>query len=159
MELNIRPSLLPLPTERAFVASMTIRSFKGRKNVEVHLFRPCWTPEEMEAMEWDNLLGEPVDPSYTDPESSKCVVMETFTKEERDQLIEYLKKHYSSRLVELNSSPMEFPVPVGLPALSSLPEGKTLGFIRFDKIPHFDLPFAVHGLYDLSCHEPIISGN
>ena len=159
MELNIRPSLTAMPTERGYVASMTIRSFKGRKNVEVHLFRPCWEQEEFDAMTWDNLLGEPIDPANTNPESSKCVIMEAFTKEERDQVIEYLKKHYDSRLVEINSSAMEFPVPVGLPALSSLEEGKTLGFIRFEKIPHFDLPFQLHGLYDLNCHEPIISGD
>lgn len=157
MDLNIAEPFAPLPVERAYALSMTIKSFKGRRDVEVHLFRPCWDPAEEAGYDWNALLGEPM-PGSNDPESSRKVILESFTRAERDQIVSYLKAHYVSRLEAITSAPLDFPVPRGLPPLCSLTEGKSIGFIRFEKIPHYDLPVPLRGLYDLSQHRPIVEG-
>ena len=41
-------------------------------------------------------------------------------------------------------------------ALSDLSEGKSIGFIHFERIPHFKLGIALRGFYDLSQHPPIV---
>lgn len=145
-----------LPSERAYAVSMTIKSFKGRRDVDVHLFRHAWDPEEEPAMDWDRLLGAQGMEEAPEAEGSRHVVLESFTVEERDQLIAYLKDHYADRLKSVFSAPIPFPVPVGLTALSSISEGKSVGFIHFERIPHFNLGLAVRGLYDLSQHRPIV---
>ncbi len=157
MEIEIFESEDKLPVDRAYSLSMVIRSFKGRRNVEAHLFRPQWDPAEETAYAWDTLLGPPVEPSLpADPATSRKVVLESFTQAERDQLVLYLAEHYADRLVSLESAPLDFPVPMGLPALSDMDEGKTVGLIRFEKVPHFKLAFPVHALYDLSRHRPVV---
>lgn len=157
MEININESQCSLPVQRGHVLSMTIKSFKGRRDVEVHLFRSQWDPAEIQGYDWPSLLGEPLDPnSQADPDGSKHVVLESFTREERDKILEYLKKHYASRLDRIDSQALEFPVPIGLTPLSSISEGKSVGFIRFEKIPHYDLELPLRGLYDLSRHKPIV---
>lgn len=154
MEIKIATPTSPPPIERACVLSMIIRSFKGRSDVQVHLFRPEWDRAEEQDHDWNALIQSG---SEADMEASRKVVMEAFTKDECDQIITYLKEHYSSRLTAILASTVEFPVPAGLPALCECNEGKSVGFIRFEKIPHFALPFALRGLYDLSCHEPIVA--
>ncbi len=159
MQINVKSPAIPPPADRAYVLSIAIRSFKGRKNVEVHLFRPDYSEEELDAYDWDRLIGDPVQTGMEfDPMGSCKVVLEAFTEKERDMLVEYLKTRYESRLTHITAMPMDFPVPLGLTPLSSIPEGKSIGFIRFDKIPNYTLPFAVHGLYDLAQHEPIVQG-
>ncbi|WP_432736391.1 hypothetical protein [Maridesulfovibrio sp. FT414] len=145
------------PIRRGYVVSMVIRSFKGRRDVEVHLFRPQWADEDENEISWDNLFGSPATlDAIPDAEKDRKVVLESFTREERDQVVEYLKEHYSSRLESIFSSPMEFPVPSGLPPLSSITEGKDIGLIKFEKVPHFNLPFALRGLYNLGAHRPLV---
>jgi hypothetical protein len=157
MELRIAEAHAPLPVDRAFALSMTIRSFKGRRDVEAHLFRHTWDPAEEAAFDWNALLGPCIE-GAADPESSRKVILEAFTRQERDQIIAYLTEHYASRLSAIDSAPLGFPVPRGLPPLCGLDEGKSIGFIRFEKIPHFHLPLALRGLYDLSQHRPIVEG-
>jgi hypothetical protein len=157
MELNIIEYDFPPQLERAFSLSMVIKSFKGRKDVEVHLFRPAWDKEEEEEMKWDSLLGSPMDPSLpATEEGSRKVLMESFTAGERDRIVEFLKRQYGERLAAISSYPLSFPVPRGLVALSDVPEGKSIGIIRFEKLPSYDLDIPLHGLFDLSQHEPII---
>lgn len=153
MEITITEPAAPLPTQRAYALSMTIRTFKGRSDVQVHLFRPSWEQSEETAFQWSELIQSA---SEADMAASRKVILEAFTKDECDQIVSYLKEHYSSRLTAIHGAPMEFPVPAGLPALCDCTEGKSVGFIRFEKIPHFDLPLELRGLYDLSCHEPIV---
>ncbi|MDK2957805.1 MAG: hypothetical protein PWQ57_3303 [Desulfovibrionales bacterium] len=157
MEIEIYEAESPLPINRAYSVSIIIKSFKGRRDVEAHLFRPQWDSAEEKDVDWAKLLGSPMDPSLpADPLSTRKVIMESFTVEERDQLVLYLSEHYDDRLTALWSAPLEFPAPMGLPALSDVDEDKSIGFIRFEKIPHFHLPFPVHALYDLSRHRPLV---
>lgn len=156
MQIHSAASERPLPADRAYVLTMTIKCFKGRRNVQVHLFRPEFDEAEFDGYAWDHLLGGAVEPGRDDPEGSKRVVLEAFTSQERDQIFEYIKTHYEGRVSEASSNAMSFPVPKGLAPLSSVPEGKTIGLIRFSQLPNFDLPFPMHGLYDLSQAEPLL---
>lgn len=156
MEITLVRPERPLPIDRAYALSMTIKSFKGRRDVEVHLFRNAWDPEEEEAIDWDQLLAAPGMSEAPEAAGSRRVVLESLTPEERDKVVAYLKEHYANRLTGIFSAPIPFPVPVGLMALSDLSEGKSIGFIHFERIPHFDLGFALRGFYDLSQHPPIV---
>jgi hypothetical protein len=156
VQIEIIAPTSALPIDRAHAVSMTIKSFKGRRDVEVHLFRHTWDPEEEEAIDWDKLLAAPGMSEAPEAAGSRRVVLEALTAEERDSIVAYLKKHYANRLTVITSSPIPFPVPIGLMALSDLSEGKSIGFIHFERIPHFDLGIALRGFYDLSQHPPIV---
>jgi hypothetical protein len=145
-----------LPIDRAYALSMTIKSFKGRRDVEVHLFRPAWDPEEEEAVDWDKLLAAHGMGEAPEAAGSRKVVLEALTREERNAVVGYLQEHYASRLSAIVSAPIPFPVPIGLVALSEISEGKTIGFIHFERIPHYTLPVPLRGFYDLSQHPPIV---
>lgn len=148
------------PVPRAHVLTMTIKSFKGRRNVEVHLYRAAWEPQEMNHFAWEDLLGEVEHPEAgIAPENSRKVLLEAFTVEERDQVIAYLQQRYGSKLETIASCTLNFPIPQGLVALSDVAEGKSMGRIRLENVPKYDLPFPVHGLYDLNQHEPIMEAN
>ena len=155
MDITILNPDTSLPAERAFSISMVIRSFKGRRDVEVHLFRSQWDPEEYDGMDWDRLLGDPISPSSTDPEGSKMVVLEAFTDVERDTIVDYLKLQYSTRLTALRSAPISFPVPTGLTGFTQVTAGKGIGFIEFAKIPSYPLDMPLMGIYDLNQHPPM----
>ena len=156
MDIMLIPPDSPLPIDRAYALSMTIKSFKGRRDVEVHLFRHAWDPEEEEAVDWDRLLSAQGMSEAPEAAGSRHVVLEALTLEERDRVVDYLKEHYASRLSAIVSAAIPFPVPVGLMALSDMGEGKTNGFIHFERIPHFDLGIALRGFYDLGQHPPIV---
>lgn len=156
MDINIIEPNSPLPSDHAHSLSMTIRSFKGRRDVEVHLFRADWTASDEKKQNWDTLVESSKDPSMTDTSGSKRIIMESFTTNERDRVVNYLKEQYSTRLTAINSTPLTFPVPAGLAGLSQLEAGKSIGFIEFRKIPSYPLDIPMKGLYDLSQHPPII---
>ena len=159
MEIDVVPADFNLAVDRAWTVSMIIKSFKGRKDVNVHLFRPEWAPEEAEIYDWNALIGDPVEPDLpVSYESSRRILLEAFTEEERDALVEYIKTRYQDKVSEVHACALNIPVPLGLTALSELAEGKDIGFIHFDKIPNYTLPFPVRGFYDLSQHKPIIEG-
>ncbi|CCO24611.1 hypothetical protein [Maridesulfovibrio hydrothermalis] len=146
-----------IPIQRGYAVSMVVRSFKGRRDVEVHLFRPKWQDSDESEINWENLFGGPVSlDAIPDEKKDRKIILEAFTVAERDQVIDYLKEHYSSRLDSILSTPLDFPVPTGLPPLSSMTEGKDIGLIKFEKVPHFDLPFALRGLYNLGAHRPLV---
>lgn len=143
---------------RGHVATICIRVFKGRKEVIAHLFRPEWTLEET-GYDWKQLVLE--DPDHdpaTSRGNSREVVLESFTREEMDQIVEYLAGRYADRLTRITTSTLAFPLPAGLLPLRSMPEGKDIGRIRFEIVPGYALPFTVHGLYDLSQHKPMDPG-
>jgi hypothetical protein len=143
---------------RGYVASICIRTFKGRKDVLAHLFRPDWK-EEDKGFPWPELVQED---SKNGPNAgrgdSRAVVLESFTREEIDLIVEYLSTRYADRLTRISVNSLEYPLPAGLFPLSSMPEGKDIGRIRFEIVPRYPLPFAVHGLYDLSQHKPMDQG-
>lgn len=156
MQIHSVSSERPLPADRAYVMTMTINSFKGRRNVTVHLFRPEYDEAEQGEYTWEHLLGDAIEPGVDAVEGSQKVLLEAFTKDERDAIIEYVKDKYADRVSEVEARPMSFPIPKGLTPLSAIPEGKSIGLVRFSKLPNFDLPFSLHGLYDLSQHEPLV---
>jgi len=145
----INPDTKP-PAPYCHSVSMTIRSFKGRRNVDVHLYRCEWDAAEEKALDWATLIE-----GGSAEDSSKSVVMESFTTEERDRIVNYLKEQYSTRLTAIKSMPLTFPVPAGLLGLSQLTDGKTIGIIEFRKIPSYPLDLPIMGYYDLSQHPPI----
>ena len=156
MDIQIIPAGNSVPSERAMALSMTIKSFKGRRDVEVHLFRHTWDPEEEEAMDWDKLLAAQGMSEAEEAAGSRRVILESLTAIERDRIVAYLQEHYASRLSAIFSAPIPFPVPIGLMALSDMSEGKTVGFIHFERIPHFNLGISLRGFYDLGQHPPIV---
>ena len=159
MDIKIIPSTTHLPVNQAYIVTMTIKSFKGRRDVEVHLFRPFWDKEEENIYSWDKILGDPIENGpEPDINRSKKILLEAFTQDERDQLIDYLARRYASRLKNISSAPLDFPIPLGLMPLSEMPEDENFGRIRLEQIPNYPLPFPVHGFYDLSSARPIIQG-
>ncbi|WP_243546549.1 hypothetical protein [Pseudodesulfovibrio tunisiensis] len=156
MDMEILDPTTTLPVERAYAVCMTIRSFKGRRNVDLHLFRSEWPESEEAAMPWDDLIVPSDDTPLEGEGGSRKIVMESFTQQERDRIVNYLKEQYSTRITAIRSVPLEFPVPAGLPALSDVQPGKSVGIVQFRKIPSYSLELPLCGLYDLSQHEPIV---
>ncbi len=156
MQINIHSPDIPLPGDRGYVITMSIKSFKGRREVEVHLFRSQWDDEEMDIYDWDVLIGKPLPGSPGDKYSSRRVILESFTEDERDRIVDFLKKQYATRLESIEARTLDFPVPLGLPALSDMEAGKDIGFILFEKIPSYNLGIPLSGLFDLSQHEPMV---
>ena len=157
MEVTIVPAEGTEACERAHAIIATIRTFKGRKNVDIHLFRHNINVEDGTPLPWDALIGDPVDPDQPgNPDDVKKMVLEMFTEAERDQIVQYLKNKYGQRLASVTCASVEYPVPLGVTPLSTIPEGKTMGFIRFDDVDNYSLPFAFRGFYDLAEHEPLV---
>lgn len=157
MQTNIMEAERKAAIERVHAISIIIKSFKGRRDVEVHLFRPDYDEADLKLYDWDKVIGGPLEPETEyDKESSKRVLLEAFTAEERNKIVAYLKERYSDRISRIDACPLDLPIPAGLPPLSTYPEGKSIGFIRFDDLPNYPLDFRFRGLYDLSRHEPLV---
>jgi hypothetical protein len=154
MEITRQESKTAHLCPRGHVATICIRVFKGRKDVLVHLFRPQWDPEEGDC-DWSELIQPGQE---TGRGNSREVVLESFTREEMDRIVDYLAKRYGDRLTRISVNSLDFPLPAGLLPLRSMPEGKDIGRIRFEIVPGYPLPFTVHGLYDLSQHKPMDQG-
>ncbi len=149
--IRIDPPMLPCPRGRT--AQITIKSFKGRKNVDVHLFRPQGDDaEDSAAWPWEALI-EPGDPQSV--AQTREVILESFTEEELEAIVEYIANRYGERLTALRTNALPFPLPPGIRPLRSIPEGKDIGRIRFEQVPGYRLAFPVHGLYNLAQHEPL----
>jgi len=160
MQIDIVPALETLPVDRAWSVSIVIKSFKGRKDVAVHLFRPEWDAMEEDLYDWDHVLGDPIHPDMdADMASGRKLVLESFTPEERDMIVGYLAKRYAGKLESITACPIDFPVPLGIPALCTFGEGKDAGFVLFDRIPGYPLPFPIRGFFDLSQHAPIVEAD
>lgn len=157
MEIQRQEAQTALPCPRGFTATITIRSFKGRKDVLVHLFRPEWEHQENQKYDWDNLVhcSEGTDPERGD---TREVILESFTRDELNLVVNYLEARYRDRLTGISTNSLHYPLPAGLLPLRSMPEGKDMGRIRFEIVPGYPLPFPVHGLYDLSQHKPMDQG-
>lgn len=160
MEVHIVPAEGNEPIERIHVVSITIRTFKGRREVEAHLFKNSPDPAEVSDYPWDKLIGAPLDAENPGTaEGVKRMVAEAFTPQERDMVVAYLKERYGSRLTSISACPLSLPIPQGVTALSDIPEGKTLGFIHFENVQAYGLPFGVKAFYDLAQHPPLVAEN
>lgn len=157
MEIHRRETTSPCT--RGYVASIGIQVFKGRRDVLVHLFRPDWTTEEESTYMWSDLVQENAAPGQVPGRgNSREVLLESFTKAELDQIVDYLTTRYAGRLTTITTNCLSFPLPTGLLPLRAMPEGKDIGRIRFEIVPGYALPFVMHGLYDLSQHKPLDQG-
>ncbi|MCD7984894.1 MAG: hypothetical protein LUG19_11695 [Desulfovibrio sp.] len=151
------------PLDRIYIIAATLNAFKGRRHVEVHIFRHGTTDEELAALEGKKLVGPP-DPAVppqvlqgTTEEAALRCVLEAFTAEESQALVAYLEQRYAEHIEKIMVCPMDLPVPLGVAPLSGIPEGKSTGFIRFDAVPDYPLPFVARGFYDLAVHEPLMA--
>ncbi|KUJ94961.1 MAG: hypothetical protein PWR24_750 [Desulfonauticus sp.] len=151
MNIKVIEPDFPPPTSRCYALSMTLHSFKGRKDLEVYLYRSRWSPEEESSYPWENILA-----SANPADKSKEIVLEAFTLEEVKTLLDYLQNRYSSRIKEILAGPLNFPLPSGLIPFRDMPEDENFGKIYLDKAPHYPLSFAVRGFYDLSSASPLI---
>ncbi len=144
------------PVDLGYAVSMVIQRFKGRSNVEVHLFRPSWDEDDYGRYPWEELIGGAVsDDRPESPVNSKNVLLETFTADESRRLMDYLQERYGDLLASIHCRVLDFPIPMDLTPLSSVQESDTVGRLDLDTIANYPLDFAVKGVYDLSRHEEI----
>ncbi len=149
--------------ERIYLIQATLKSFKGRKDVIIYLFRTniddALVEEELRLLREMDLVGkaDADTPEGAHADNALLSILEAFTAEEGNLLLPYLEKRYDEQISEVVVSPLELPVPLGMVPFSAIPEGKTMGFIRFNAVPDYDLPFGVHGFYDLDNHEPLVA--
>ena len=162
MEHIIIPAPPDAPLDRIYIITLTMHTFKGRRNVEAHLFRAGIDPAEFESLRDKGLIGKPCGepgddqlPHGTEDDALQTA-LEAFTAEEGNLLLDYLKERYADQILRVTVCPLELPIPLGVVPLSAIPEGKTMGFIRFDAVRDYPLPFAVRAFYDLDAHEPLV---
>ncbi|OBQ46042.1 hypothetical protein [Halodesulfovibrio spirochaetisodalis] len=157
---KILPALGTEPIDRIHTISIIIRSFKGRKNVEAHLFRSDVPESELPSTILHQRIDTDTEKYALEPhltgtlEDTQRMVLESFTEKERDTILRYLEQRYHTRLKSVSTAPLTFPVPQGTIPLASIPEGKSIGFIRFHAVPNYPLDFNFSGFYDLELHEP-----
>ncbi len=144
--------------DRVYLIQAQLKSFKGRKDVIVYLFRINTDEKELAELRTLDLVAARSDdtPEGAQAEDALLSLMEAFTAEEGNEVLEYLKERYEEHISEVVVSPMEIPVPLGMVPFSAIPEGKTMGFIRFDAVEEYPLPFIVHGFYDLDAHDALM---
>lgn len=144
--------------ERVYLIQAIIKSFKGRRDVVVHLFRNDTDEAELGELRNMQIVGKPdkETPEDATEENALHSVLEAFTAEEGNALLAYLEKHYADHVTKVLVCPLDIPVPLGMVPFSSIPEGKSMGFIRFDALESYSLPFGVHGFYDLEAHDPLV---
>ena len=163
MEKIFVPSQIDLPIDRIFIVAATLSTFKGCRHVDVQIFRPGATDAEVEAIKGLGLVA-PADPSVpaevlqgaTEEAALRCI-LEAFTAEESRALADYLEQRYADHIEKITVCPMDIPVPMGVAPLAGITEGKSTGFIRFETVRDYPLPFVAHGYYDLEAHAPLDS--
>ncbi len=143
--------------DRVYLIQATLKSFKGRRDVAVYLFRTDTSEDELNQLRDLDLVDKAKSdtPEDASPEAALRSVLEAFTAEEGNIVLEYLKERYEEQISEVVVSPIEIPVPLGMVPFSAIPEGKSMGFIRFDAVADYHLPFVVHGFYDLEEHHTL----
>ena len=140
---------------RGYVLSMVVSQFRGHKDVEIHLFRSHWEGNEEGQYDWERLLGQPIRKDQPiDPEGSREVFLETFSRAEKESLLSYLQERYADRLTSVKASLLPLPIPIGLTPLSSVAEDQRFGRIHLHRVPNYPLRFAVEGLFSLGQHQP-----
>lgn len=142
--------------ERIYIAAATLKNFRGQELAEVQLFRPIANEAEIEPLRGKGYVGEPdismpkeLLTGATEDAALSCL-LEAFTKEEIERIIEYLQKRYANVIDTLSIGKMDMPVPLGIGPLGALPAGENSGFIHFDNAPDYPLNFSFKGYYDLN---------
>lgn len=155
MEITFVPAQGKILLERSYIVAATLRTFKGHRHVEVQIFRPGATDDEVKELLNRNLVA-PADASIplqvlqgaTEEAALRCI-LESFTENESHALADYLERRYSDTFESLTVCPIELPVPFGVGPLEGIIESKNSGFIRFDAVNDWPLPFRAWGYYDL----------
>lgn len=155
MHITFAPSQNDLPLARAWIVTAVLHSFKGQRHVEVQIFRPGVTDEEVRSLQGQPLVA-PADPSAppqvvqgaTEEAVLRCI-LESFTEEECHALAAYLEERYETQFESLIACPLELPVPLGVGPLEGIAEDARTGFIRFDAVRDWPLPFRAWGFYCL----------
>ena len=163
MEKIIVPTQYDLPLDRFYIVAITLNTFKGRRHVDVQVFRPNAGDDELEPLRGLGLVA-PADPSVppevlqgaTEEAALRCI-LEAFTAEESRALADYLEQRYAEHIEKITVCPMDIPVPMGVAPLAGITEGTSTGFIRFDTVRGYPLSFPAHGFYDLEAHAPLDS--
>lgn len=163
MEKIIVPTQYDLPLDRFYIVAITLNTFKGRRHVDVQIFRPNAADDELEPLRGLGLVA-PADPSVpaevlqgaTEEAALRCI-LEAFTAEESRALADYLEQRYAEHIEKITVCPMDIPVPMGVAPLAGITEGKSTGFIRFETVRDYPLSFPAHGFYDLEAHAPLDS--
>lgn len=152
--------------ERCYLMQATLKHFKGREHVVAHLYRhgdpadatdAAARQEELRNLRATaGLVAEANDttPPGASADAALLSVLEAFTAEEGNQVLEFLRQRYAGQLEKVFVFPLELPLPLGLTPFSQLPEEGPMGFIRFDAMRDYTLPFKVRGFYDLSAPPP-----
>ena len=160
MEKIFVPSQIDLPLDRIFIVAATLNTFKGRRHLDVQIFRPGAKDAELEAIKGLGLVA-PADPAVpaevlqgaTEEAALRCI-LESFTHDESQALVKYLEQRYADQIEKITVCPLDLPVPLGVSPLAGLTESKTTGFIRFDAVRDYPLPFPAYGFYDLAAQQP-----
>lgn len=148
-----------VPLDRVYLIQATMPNFKGHRDVIIHIFRYDTDESELDGLRALDIVGKPdkETPEGATVENALRSVLEAFTTDEGNALLAYLEKRYAEHISRVVVCPVNVPVPLGLAPFASIPEGRSMGFIYFDKIKGYDLPFGVRGFYDLEAHEPIVA--
>lgn len=161
MNIEIKKAEKQLPIERIYIMAGILKSFKGKRDVELQIIRPCAKEEEFFPLFDKNLVDAP-DPAMpaalvenSSMRKALGCILEAFTEDEAKALANYLAQRYGDKFSSLFASPMIFPVPFGVAPLAELPESKNSGFIRFERASDYPLPFSAWGYYDLDTHSSI----
>ena len=85
METILVPTQFDLPLDRIYIVAATLKTFKGRRHVDVQIFRPGAGDDELEAIRGLGLVA-PADPSIppevlqgaTEEAALRCI-LEAFT--------------------------------------------------------------------------------
>lgn len=161
MEITFVPAPSDAPLDRMYIIAATLNTFKGRKHVDVQIFRAETDDAELERLQKLDIVSAP-DPSVPPQvlqgatrDAALRYVLEAFTEEESRSLAAYLENRYAGHIEKLLVCPLDLPVPLGVGPLAGIGKGKTTGIIRFEAVPDYPLPFAVHGFYDLAAHDPL----
>ncbi len=159
MEYRIIAASPFMELDRAYLIQATLKSFKGRRDVIVYLFRTDTNTEELAELRTMDLVdkAQADTPEGATIEDALRSVLEAFTAEEGNEVLEYLKERYEEQISEVVVSPVEIPIPLGMVPFADIPEGKTMGFIRFNQVADYSLPFVVHGFYDLDAHDALLA--
>ncbi len=161
MEYRIIAASPLIELERIYLIQVTLKSFKGRKDVIAYLFKKDIDETELDAL----LAMDLVDKANSDTPQGATAndallsILEAFTAEEGNIVLDYLKDRYAEQITEVVVSPIELPITLGMVPFSAIPEGKTMGFIRFDAVGDYSLPFVIHGFYDLDAHETLMDAD
>ncbi len=159
MDLKVIAASPFMELERCYLIQAQLKSFKGRKDVIVYLFRTDVDEKELVQLRELDVVAPRNDetPFGATKEDALLSLLEAFTAEEGNEVLEFLKERYEEHISEVVVSPVEIPVPLGMVPFSAIPEGKSMGFIRFDSGDEYPLPFVIYGFYDLEAHDALIN--